>query len=246
MAPIESPSMAVEVAEIPRSMPQFGKTLHNLVRPREEVFGQQAKECRCLNQCDRTPQFGNTLQGLTRSATEVFGESDGRCSECEKCRCGAVNRPSGAWECSPDTETRAKPTRCGDINDIAGGDAIWGMAPTAEGARANAIAACEKCLLQAQTDADAPAAQYDCGTCLYWDDYWHDAYSKSCSKQVLLAGKSPCRAVDLPFAVVASIWMSMPSWVRMLAGDLPGALEYAAAAGATTKRTKLRVRCGCY
>jgi hypothetical protein len=99
----------MELAEIPRSMPQFGKTLRNLVRSRYEVFGEQKKGscgggcgCGCGCGCGggQGPQFGKTLQSLTRTREEVFGGGGCGCGSGSKCGCGGAGscRHFGATE----------------------------------------------------------------------------------------------------------------------------------------------------
>jgi hypothetical protein len=88
----------MELAEIPRIMPQFGKTLRNLVRSRSEVFG-ETKKGSCGGGCGsggQGPQFGKTLQSLTRTRDEVFGGDEGACGCGCGCGCGGKSGCGGA------------------------------------------------------------------------------------------------------------------------------------------------------
>ena len=67
----------MELASIPRELPQFGRHLSSLARPASEVFGTRVKEPRFA----RIPSDSGATKGIQLAALEILHESGWRVSE---------------------------------------------------------------------------------------------------------------------------------------------------------------------
>lgn len=155
-------------------------------------------------------------------------------------------------KCNEGTEVSALPVSCGDIGDVRSGAAIWGWGIDEASAHADAIAKCEACLLRAQEQATAPAAQYDCGTCVTWVQYASSPgcgqlETVPCENHMKLTGRrSPCAAVTVPPSIVQHVMdQEVGKWLRVVLGDIRGVIVVAAAGGRLGAKSKVRVDCNC-
>lgn len=64
---------ALELTQIPRIMPQFGKSLRNIMRSRSEVFGEQGEEhCGCgqgVGKCACAGTWGSGANATVKTSS---------------------------------------------------------------------------------------------------------------------------------------------------------------------------------